>query len=168
MEVAVIVVLPALRAVTVPLLTVATVGSVLSHTKLLSVAVVGSTVAVRVELPPVSIDKVAGDSATDSTGTTGSVTFTTQASLTAPDFTIIIHLPLPTATTLPRASTFAICSLVEDQTKSTVVASAGEKVTFSTSDEPIVKSNSCLLRDIDLSGILTSDTVTVHFAFLPL
>ena len=106
--VAAIVAVPLPIAVTVPFVTVATDRSELVHEIVLSVALLGKTVAVSVSLSPISKVKdvlLSDTEVTSITSDAGSLTVTVQvAVLPLLVVAVIIAVPLPIAVTFPFAT----------------------------------------------------------------
>jgi len=135
----VIVAVPALTAVTSPvLLTVATAVLLELHVTLLSEAFAGTTVAVSCCAVPAVNAAVAGVKVTDVTGT--AVTITSLAAVRAPStvLTVIVAVPAPIPKTLPVSLTMATELLLELHIRFLLEAFAGAIEAFSWSMLPAV------------------------------
>jgi len=137
-EVQVIVAVPTATAVTVPFDTVATDESLVVHETLLSVAVDGNTVAVKVSVPPTVSAIAAVFRTTESTGTTDTVTLH-DADFAGLDFEVqvIVADPSATAVTVPSSTVATDESLVVHVTLLSVAIS-GNTVAVKVSVPPTV------------------------------
>ena len=156
---------PALTAVTLPFSTVATVSSLEVQVTVLSSALSGLTVAVRVSFLPTSRVRAVLFSSMLATGTgvgVASFTVTAQEADCSPALAVIIALPEATAVTLPVESTVATSGLSEDQATVSVV-SDGVTVAVRVSVAPTVKVSSSLLRLMPVAGVGAAVTLTTEF-----
>ena len=121
----VIVAVPFFRPLTTPLLTVATVASLLAQVRFLLVASAGATVALSVVVLPILIVAEVLSKLTPVTATACTVT-SQEADLPLAVVAVIVVLPAVTPVTLPLASTVATASLSDFQVNALpVLASAG-------------------------------------------
>ena len=135
----VIVAVPALRAVTLPFSTFATVASLDFHVTSLFVAFEGATVAVSVKFSPSVSDFVVSLSVTPVTLITFDLTVTSQLADFVPAVAVIVALPAATAVTLPFWSTVATLSLLDFHVTALSVASEGDTVAVSVKFSPSVR-----------------------------
>ena len=110
---AVIVAVPAATAVTLPPLSVATFVLLLLHVTVLSVALLGLTVAVSVAFAPVVRERLVLFKLIPVTATVALETVTVQVADLFPAFAVIVAVPAPTAVTLPplTVATFVLLLL---------------------------------------------------------
>ena len=124
---AVMVAVPSAFAVTVPPSTVAISGLSLVHVTVLSVALSGFTVAVRVAVFPAFSSRVVWFSSTLCTGTVAGcpLTVTLQLALLPSAVAVMVAVPAALAVTLPLLSTSTISGLSLFQVTVLLVASSG-------------------------------------------
>ena len=75
-------------------------------------------------------------------------------------------VPAETATILPPGSTLATDELLDVQVTPLMIALEGLHVTASVLVAPALSVRVCLLSDIDVTGLVSALTVTVHTAFI--
>ena len=151
---AVMVAFPSATAVTLPLAsTVATEVLLELHVTVLSDALSGFTVAVRVAVSPSLSSSEDLSKVTDSTATTFFVTVTEHVAVLSPAFAVMVAVPSATADTLPLASTEATDALLDDQETVLFVALSGFTVAASVTDSPT-------LRETEVLSRLTDETAT--------
>ena len=171
--VAVMVAVPGPTPVTTPLLdTVATVVELDDHATVRpeSVAPLASrTVADSVTLPATARVAVAGDTATDATGTgVGDVTTICALPVFPSDVAVTVVVPAPVAVTSPCALTVATELLAEVQVTVRPLRTfpfASVVVAFSAADWPVTSAAEAGLTATAATG--TTDTVTVAVAVFP-
>ena len=160
---AVIVAVPSFTAVTSPFTTVAMASSEDVQVTVLSVALSGVTVAVRVALAPSTRFRDSLSNLMDSTGTNAAVTVTLQVASFAPALAVMVAVPAFTAFTLPSA-TVATASSEEVQVTILSVASSGFTVAFNSASWPSTRVNSALSRvTSETSTLGTPACLTVNF-----
>ena len=155
---AVMVAVPALTAVTTPSLTVATVSSEEVHVTVLSVALSGVTVALRVVVSPTVSAAVVLSRVTFSTATTLAFTVTVQVAVCSPTVTVMVAVPSPTNVTVP-AFTVATFSAEDFHVTASVhafVVSSAVMVGVSFALSPTVPESSALSRTTLTAGLTTS------------
>lgn len=162
----VIVVVPTLRAVTMPEAeTEAIVVDLDVYVAEVFVAFDGLIIGtIWYVLPMRSVILVSG-SATDSTGIlTVTVQEATRALLSL--VAVMTATPADMPTTLPFGSTLATLSLLEVQVTPLIVAFVGLKVTVRVAAEPAFSASVRLLIAIEVVGLASILTVTVHSALI--
>ncbi len=163
-QVAVIVVWPRATPVTIPFSsTVAIVGSLELHVTVLSVALSGNTLAVKVTLSPTISSADSALSVTLSTGV--GITVKVQVPVAEPHWAVIVTSPTLIGVTLPESSTVATVSSLEYHcTYSLLSASRGIGVAIMVID-------SLSIIDAELGSISTLvtgiPTDTLHVAVFP-
>ena len=129
--VTVIVVVPLPTAFTTPFSTVATAVLLDFHVTVLSVALDGFTVAVRVFVSPFAVNFTESAfklTPVTATVTGGMFTLTVHVAVLSPAFAVIVAVPFATAYTTPLASTVATVGLLDSNATFLFVALSG--VTF--------------------------------------
>ena len=148
---AVIVTLPTLIALTTPLLsTVAMLASDVDHVTVLSVALLGSTVAFKVVISPSSSSTLVLSREIPLTST--GLTVTSQVAVLSPALAVILTLPTLIALTTPLLSTVAMLASDVDHVTVLSAALSGETVAFKVKLSPIIISADVLSRTIPLTG----------------
>ena len=163
--VAVMVTLPAFSAFTLPSVTVATVASDEVQVTVLSVALSGLTVAVRVASSPSVISNVVLFRVTEVTGTKAAVTVTVHLADLSPAFAVMTAVPALTAVTIP-SSTVATDALEVVQVTAGSVALSGLTVAVRTAWSPSTRPSVVLSRVTEVTAMKDGRTVTVHLADL--
>ena len=154
--VAVIVAVPTETALTTPPSTVATLELLVVHTTVLSVALLGDTVALSVRLSPTSMAAEVLSRATPVTSM-DPVTVTSHVALYPPSVVVAVMVAVPaeTAETFPLLTVATLALLVDHLT--VVSAPAGMTVAFRVRVSPFSRDASLLSRVIPVTG-------TVHLA----
>ena len=152
---------PSAFAVTVPPSTAAISGLSLVHVTVLSVALSGFTVAVRVAVFPAFSSRVVWFSSTLCTGTVVVCPFTVtlQLALLPSAVAVMVAVPAAFAVTLPLLSTIATPSLSLFQVTVLVVASSGFTVAFSFA-VPFTSSVRSVLSSVTLVTPIFTSSVT--------
>ena len=160
---AVIVAVPTLIALTTPFSTVATEASEVVQVTVLSVALLGLTVAVRVSLLPFSRISSVLFSDTDVAGTT---TVTMHSADTSPAVAVIVAVPAEIALTVPYESTYAMVASELLQLTVLSVALEGVTVAVRVWVWPTLRVVDDEFKLIPATGITFAVTVTVQVAVL--
>ena len=150
--VTVMVAVPAPLAVTVPLETVATAVLELLHVTLVLDAFEG--VMVAVSFPVLLIPERVIVVLSRETPVTGTVTVTVQVAVLSPTLAVMVAVPLPTAVTLPLASTVATEVLELDQVTLLSVAFSGSTVATSVEVPPTCNVIVDLSKEIEETAIV--------------
>ena len=164
--VAVMVTLPALRAFTLPSVTVATAASEVVQVTVLSVASSGLTVAVRVVSSPSVRVNVVLSSVTEVTGTTFALTVTAHAADFSPAVAVMVTFPGLRAFTLPPVT---VATAASDVLQVTVlsVASSGLTVAVRVTSSPSVISSVFWSSSTELTATVRCSTLTMQLSALP-
>ena len=160
---AVMVAVPALRAFTLPSVTVATVASDEVQVTVLSVALSGLTVAVRVVSSPSVRVNVVLSSVTEVTGMTFALTVTVHVADFSPAVAVMVTLPALRAFTLPSATVATAASEVVQVTVLSV-ASSGLTVAVRVVSSPSVRVKVVLSSVTEVTGMTLAWTDTAHWA----
>ena len=160
---AVTVALPDLRAVTLPLSTLATDSSEDDHVTVLSVASSGFTVTVKVADSPTAKESVVLSRVMDSVSTE---TVTTHSAEQVPDLAVIVALPDFRAVILPF-NTEAMASSEDVQTTALSVASSGLMVAIRVSVSPTCIDKLVLSNEMDVTVMIFAETLTLQVADFP-
>ena len=138
---------PALTAVTLPSVTVATAVLLLLHITFLFVASSGVTVAVRVNSSPTSISATVLSRLTPVTAMTSVSTVTSHDAVLPPSSVVTVTVVLPTANPVIFPAV-TVATFVSElfQTTALLSAFAGETVATSVTDSPILRSTTSLSR----------------------
>ena len=156
---------PSETAVTTPSTTVATLSFELLHVTVLSVASSGSTVAFNVSVSPGMRTMLVLLRVTFVTGMNFLLTITWQVADLSPAVAVITTVPSVIAVTTP-STTVAIASSELLQVTVLSVASSGLTVAVRVSVSPSVISSLSLSREISVTGMYASLTVTAQVADL--
>ena len=160
---AVMMAVPDLRAVTLPLSTLATDSSEDDHATVLSVASSGFTVAVKVAVSPMARDKVVLSRVMDDTGT---VTVTAHSAVFPQHSAVMMAVPDLRAVILPF-DTEAMASSEDVQTTALSVASSGLTMAVMVSVSPTCIDKLVLSNETDVTAMIFAETLTVQVADLP-
>ena len=162
---AVIVAVPALMPFTFPSLTVATAVSEEDQVTVLSVALSGLTVAVRVSSLPSAKDKEVLSKEMDVTATTPFLTVTLHVAVLSSAFAVMVAVPALIPFTFPSL-TVAMDVLEEVQVTVLSVALSGLTVAERVSSSPSVKVMEVLSKEMEVTATSPFLTVTLHVAVL--
>ena len=162
---AVMVAVPSAIAVMVPLLTVTIEASDVLHVTVLSVALLGETVAVSVSVSPTYNDVLVLFSEMEVTLTTFLFTVTVHVADLTPAFAVMVAVPSLIPFMVPLL-TVAIDALDEVQVTLLSVASSGLTVAVIVWLSPSVRVIEVALRVMDETSMVLASTVTLHVADL--
>ena len=163
---AVMVAVPFLTAFTLPSVTVAMASLEEVHVTVLSVALSGLTVAVRVSSPPTVKDMEDLSRVMEVTSTKPFLTVTLQVAVLSPALAVMVAVPSLTAVILP-SSTVATSVLSEVQVTALSVALSGLTVAVREISSPSVISSEVWSREMDVTATNFAFTVTAQVAVLP-
>ena len=163
---AVMMVVPGLRAFTLPSVTVATDEADEIHSTVLSVASSGLTVAVRTASSPSVSSREVLSSSMEVTVMKRLLTVTTHVAVLPPAFAVIVAVPSFTAVTFPLA-TVAMVASEEVHVTVLSVASSGLTVAVRVASSPSVSSSEVLSSWTEVTAIIRWETRTLQLADLP-